>query len=165
MRNARKRTEALIEEAVASNVASQQWGKEMANVWYSANKDLLEFKEAALKRVLELEERLEKHETHDEETFSQHHSVLPSWRENPHAKRRLKKKAGKAKKVSQIDIGALSPVKENQTYHYLLKRATQQWAENDKAGPVLEWYANIFTTNNINRLKRKLMSTQGGPEV
>ena len=42
MRNTRKRTEALIEEAVASSVASQKWGKEMADAWHAANRELLE---------------------------------------------------------------------------------------------------------------------------
>ena len=48
-RNTRKRTKAPVKEAVASNVASQKWGKEMADVWHAANKDLLEFEEAVLK--------------------------------------------------------------------------------------------------------------------
>ena len=53
MRNTRKHTEALIEEAVASNVACQKWGKEMADAWRAANGDLLEFEEAALERIME----------------------------------------------------------------------------------------------------------------
>ena len=59
MRNTRKRTEALIEEAVASNVASQQWGKQMASAWNSANHDFLKFKDAAVQRVRELEEKVQ----------------------------------------------------------------------------------------------------------
>ena len=43
MRNTRKRIEALIEEAVASNIASQKWGKEMADAWHAANRELLDF--------------------------------------------------------------------------------------------------------------------------
>ena len=58
MRNTRKRTEALIEETVESNVATQKWGKEMADAWHQANKDLLLFKEAAINRIMELEEQI-----------------------------------------------------------------------------------------------------------
>ena len=53
MHNTRKHTQAVIEEAVASNVASQIWGKEMADVWHAAKGDLLEFREAALERIME----------------------------------------------------------------------------------------------------------------
>lgn len=45
MRNIRKYTEALVKDAVASNVISQKWGKEMADAWRAANSELLEFKE------------------------------------------------------------------------------------------------------------------------
>ena len=55
-RNTRKRTEALIVEAVASNVATQEWGKEIAKECHAANKGLLQFKDAAIKRIIELEE-------------------------------------------------------------------------------------------------------------
>ena len=58
MRNTRKLTEVLIEEAVASNVASQKWGKDMAESWHEANRDLLLFKEAAVKKMMEFEEQL-----------------------------------------------------------------------------------------------------------
>lgn len=60
MRNTRKRTEALIKTAVASNVISQKWGKEMADAWRAANSELLEFKEAAIRRISELEEELKR---------------------------------------------------------------------------------------------------------
>ena len=53
MRNTRKHTEALIEEAVASHVSSQKWGKEMADARQAANADLLKFEEAALKKLIE----------------------------------------------------------------------------------------------------------------
>ena len=55
MRNARVKIEAFITEAVASNIASQEWGKEMADIWHAVNKEFLQFKEAAVKRIMELE--------------------------------------------------------------------------------------------------------------
>ena len=60
--------EAVIEEALASNIASQKWGKEMAGLWHEANKELLEFKEAAVKKIMELEDRTPKYETRDAST-------------------------------------------------------------------------------------------------
>ena len=63
MRNTRKRTEALIKDAVESNIISQEWGKNMADAWRAANAEMLEFKEAAVKRIRELEEELRKRDT------------------------------------------------------------------------------------------------------
>ena len=51
----------VLEEALASNVASQKWGKEMAGAWHQANKELLQFKEAAINRISELEEQLKQY--------------------------------------------------------------------------------------------------------
>ena len=68
MRNARVRMEAVIEEALASNVASQKWGKEMATLWHEANKELLTFKDAAVRKIVELEDKIQKYETCDVST-------------------------------------------------------------------------------------------------
>ena len=57
MRNARKQTEAVIEKALASNIETQKWGREMSKAWHEANKELLDFKEAAVKKIMELEDK------------------------------------------------------------------------------------------------------------
>ena len=63
MRNTRKCIEALIHDVVESNVISQEWGKQMADAWRAVNAEMLEFKEAAVKRIRELEEELRKRDT------------------------------------------------------------------------------------------------------
>ena len=71
MRNTRKRTEALIKDAVASNVISQNWGKEMADAWRAANSEMLQFKDAAVRRIRELEDELEKLKRSTNDTSAQ----------------------------------------------------------------------------------------------
>ena len=55
----------------------------MANVWYSVNKDLLEFKEAVLKKVLELKERLKKYATGHETCDASTQTLLTQGRVRP----------------------------------------------------------------------------------
>ena len=77
MRNTRKCIEALIHDVVESNVISQEWGKQMADAWRAVNAEMLEFKEAAVKRIRELEEELRKLRQRDTALARDGESSLP----------------------------------------------------------------------------------------